>query len=626
MRDHLFSSSPHSSAHASVKRRGFLAYPGAVRLAFMSLAFLGMMGSFATQAAGAVVTWSGGGSNDNWSNTSNWVGGAVPPLDAEIVFPADAVLAGPNPTNDVGPYTLNSIRIEGVYTITSTASLTTPTINSTATATIAAPLVVPPGGLITIIQENAIETLTLSKAISGTGGVTVGGPGITQFTGSHANTYTGLTTVQTDAPTGYLRLARAGAESIPADLTIVADGKVIVDAGSSQIHFDSLVTVVGTLDLSLASGLDSGTDNETIGALAGTGLVELGTRRLGCYWAPVSAPTYSGVLVGAAASSFRKHGSFTQILSGTSLDFLGTTVVNGSALTILGEQTSSNITATGGTVLLAGLASVGSVTMSGPSNLSVGNEPGVENQAASKNLSLASSTRLDVFTGSTAGNSQLSVVGSVALNGASLSVNTSVAPPTTGTAIVIILNDGILDAVSGIFASLPEGAELTSSGPTPVTFTISYTGGDGNDVELLSVPASTKPGITSDSTASGTVGTAFTYAIAASNSPTSYQASNLPAGLSVNTTTGVISGTPTTAGTRSVLVSATNASGTGSGAVTMTIDAAPGDTPTPPPGSATSGDGDDESDSGCGAGSTVALIGLLCMLGMTLAGGRRQRL
>ena len=283
---------------------------------------------------------------------------------------------------------------------------------------------------------------------------------------------------------------------------------------------------------------------------------------------------------------------------------------------------SSNITASEGTVLLASLASVGSVTMSGTSNLSVGNHPGVQNQATSKSLSLASTTRLDVFTGSTAGNSQLTVVGSVALNGASLSVNTDVAPPTTGTTIVIILNDGTTDPVSGTFASLPQGAELTSSGATPVTFTISYVGGDGNDVALLSVPAGTKPGITSAATATGTVGTAFAYAITASNSPTSYQASNLPAGLTVNTATGAISGTPTTAGTKSVLVSATNASGTGSGAVTMTINAAVGGSPTPPPGPTSSGG----YSSSCGAGSAVAVLGLMFLLGMTLAGGgRRQR-
>jgi hypothetical protein len=72
----------------------------------------------------------------------------------------------------------------------------------------------------------------------------------------------------------------------------------------------------------------------------------------------------------------------------------------------------------------------------------------------------------------------------------------------------------------------------------------------------------------------GTVGTAFTYNIISTGSPTSYAASGLPSGLVLNTTTGAITGTPTAVGTSSVLVSATNATGTGSGALAITVTAA----------------------------------------------------
>ena len=83
------------------------------------------------------------------------------------------------------------------------------------------------------------------------------------------------------------------------------------------------------------------------------------------------------------------------------------------------------------------------------------------------------------------------------------------------------------------------------------------------------------PVISSANTASGSTGTTFSYSIIASNSPTSYSASGLPAGLSVNTTSGIISGTPTTAGTSTVTLGATNASGTGSQALTITVTARP---------------------------------------------------
>ena len=57
------------------------------------------------------------------------------------------------------------------------------------------------------------------------------------------------------------------------------------------------------------------------------------------------------------------------------------------------------------------------------------------------------------------------------------------------------------------------------------------------------------PAITSATSAGGTVGMGFSYQIAATNSPTSYSATGLPVGLSVSTATGLISGTPTSAGT-----------------------------------------------------------------------------
>jgi arabinoxylan arabinofuranohydrolase len=84
-------------------------------------------------------------------------------------------------------------------------------------------------------------------------------------------------------------------------------------------------------------------------------------------------------------------------------------------------------------------------------------------------------------------------------------------------------------------------------------------------------PNNNVPVISSSGTATGTVNASFTYSITASNNPTSYGASALPAGLSVNTTTGVISGTPTTTGTFNSTVTATNASGTGSKTVVITI-------------------------------------------------------
>src|SRR5205814_860408 len=110
--------------------------------------------------------------------------------------------------------------------------------------------------------------------------------------------------------------------------------------------------------------------------------------------------------------------------------------------------------------------------------------------------------------------------------------------------------------------------------PYSVAISATNAGGTGTATLTLTIkpPA---PVIQPPFTATGQVGVAFSYQITATNSPTSFNVTGLlPAGLSVNTSTGLISGTPTTAGTYSVTISATNAGGTGSTTLTLTINPA----------------------------------------------------
>ena len=80
------------------------------------------------------------------------------------------------------------------------------------------------------------------------------------------------------------------------------------------------------------------------------------------------------------------------------------------------------------------------------------------------------------------------------------------------------------------------------------------------------------PSITSSgSNRTGTVGGNFSYQITASNTPTSYSASGLPYGLTVNTSSGLISGQFTVAGSYDVIVTATNLGGTGTKSFTITV-------------------------------------------------------
>ena len=73
----------------------------------------------------------------------------------------------------------------------------------------------------------------------------------------------------------------------------------------------------------------------------------------------------------------------------------------------------------------------------------------------------------------------------------------------------------------------------------------------------------------------GMVGQPFYYQIIATNHPFSYGASGLPPGLSVDSTLGIVSGTPTAPFTGQVVLSATNANGVGNKTITPTIQNAP---------------------------------------------------
>jgi hypothetical protein len=163
----------------------------------------------------------------------------------------------------------------------------------------------------------------------------------------------------------------------------------------------------------------------------------------------------------------------------------------------------------------------------------------------------------------------------------------SITSPTAATGQVAVAFSYQITASNGPIISygatpLPAGLSVnTSTGlisGTPTTagtysVTISATNSSGTGSATLTLTIKPPPPvITSATTASGTAGIAFSYQITATNNPTSFNVTGLlPAGLSVNTSTGLISGTPTTAGTYSVTISATNAGGTGSATLTLTI-------------------------------------------------------
>jgi hypothetical protein len=131
---------------------------------------------------------------------------------------------------------------------------------------------------------------------------------------------------------------------------------------------------------------------------------------------------------------------------------------------------------------------------------------------------------------------------------------------------------GITVAPGASPGMVSEAKAVSSTGVQ--TATTSWTGGNATWFGVIVPILSAAPMITSATTASGAVGSSFSFQITASNTPTSYGATGLPAGLTVNTSTGLISGTPTAAGTSTVSLTATNAEGTGTASMSLSIAAA----------------------------------------------------
>jgi IPT/TIG domain len=201
----------------------------------------------------------------------------------------------------------------------------------------------------------------------------------------------------------------------------------------------------------------------------------------------------------------------------------------------------------------------------------------------------ATSIAVPVPTGATTGNVVVTV-GGVASNGVSFTV--TVPPPSitslsqtsgaVGTAVTITgTNFGTTQGTSTVTfngtAGTPTSWSATSiavpvpTGATTGNVVVTVGGVASGGVNFI-VTTGSVPAITSSDTATGTIGVAFSYQIAATNSPTSFGAVGLPTGFTLNTVSGLISGTPTGAAfASSVTLTATNTNGTGSGPLTLTI-------------------------------------------------------
>ena len=393
-----------------------------------------------------------------------------------------------------------------------------------------------------------------------------------------------------------------------------------ITASNSPTSFAAVGLPAG-LSINQTTGLISGTpnvagtSNVTVGATnaAGTGSATLTLTVTTTSSAPTisSASTASGT-VGAAFSyqvtannsptSFGASGLPTGLTVNTTTGLIsGSPTVAGTSNVSL---SATNSTGTGTAALTLTIANAAPVITSGTTasgtvgtafsyQITASNSP--TSFAASglpAGLTVSTTSGLISGTPTTAGTSTvtLNATNSGGTGTATLTLTVSIAAPvisssttatgTVGTAFsyqITASNSPTSFGATGLPAGLSVNTTtgLISGTPTATgtsSVTLSATNKTGTGAAILTLTISSNvPVVTSGGTASGTVGTAFSYQITASNSPTNFAATGLPAGLSVNATTGLISGTPTASGTFSVTVSATNSSGTGSTSLTLTI-------------------------------------------------------
>jgi autotransporter-associated beta strand protein len=363
--------------------------------------------------------------------------------------------------------------------------------------------------------------------------------GITLTVGSYDPNVTGLFGVRTTG-NGPITLTAAGTIS-PSNID-AGTGAITLAGGTFRLQFSDDFADASTLAVTGGATLDMATFSDTVamvrlqgGTITGGGTLTA-TNGFDLQSGTISAPlggfrplvkTTPGMVTLSGSNSYT---SPTTISDGT-LIFNGTAPSAGPVTVGFGA--------------LGGVGTIKSkVTVQSGATLAPGSGPGTLH-TGDLAFSFAATYAVDLNSPYSAAGfdyDQVSVTGTVFLDEPTLTLVGGGVAPQLFKVLTIIRNDGT-DPVSGTFAGLPEGAVVRVGS---FVANISYKGGDGNDVTLTANPIA--PSFTSANNTTFTTGVAGSFTVTAVGVPgpalSESAADVLPAGVTFNASTGVLSGTP----------------------------------------------------------------------------------
>jgi autotransporter-associated beta strand protein len=264
---------------------------------------------------------------------------------------------------------------------------------------------------------------------------------------------------------GRLRIGGGGAANLTAETLLMRGGRIeMPDPSSLRIN--------GAVDLSsvsTAAGVES--------ALIAGGRLALGGARTILVGNGPADPdaNISAIIVGSASQGVTKTGEGTLSFTGDNT-YGGATTIAAGRLNINGKQTSSPVVVAGG--ILGGKGTTGPVTPQTGGAVSPGDRVG---RLSTASIGYTAGSFHSLFLeGSDDGQyGQLAVTGTVTLGNAKFGAGTR-ANLSPEARYLIIDNDGN-DPIIGKFEGIDEGDNLSIGG---VPYTITYRGGDGNDVVI----------------------------------------------------------------------------------------------------------------------------------------------